>query len=253
MSDASARGWGRGWPTNRQADMVWVRAPISGARWEVHRKVAPLLTYIVAEAERRGYLFDHGPGDVDDDWGYANRPIRGTRTPSNHSWGLAVDIDAQQYPQGQRRKVPPAWLISLFGQWGWSWGGGWSYADPMHFEVLGTPAQVDWMVAALAASHLQQRPVPVPPGTPSPVVPAPPAPAAPLAGGKPMQIVHVPDNPTQVNPDTWWITDGVEARTLAPGEPEWFAMSGLVNQPVIAAGKVRPVPMPWSMFSRLRR
>ena len=40
---------------------------------------------------------------------------------------------------------------------------------------------------------------------------------------------------------------------LAPGEPEWFAMSGLVNQPVIAAGKVRPVPMPWSMFSRLRR
>lgn len=68
-----------------------------------------------------------------------------------------------------------------------------------------------------------------------------------------MQIVHVPDNPTQVDPDTWWITDGIEARTLAPGEPEWFAMSGLVNQPVIAAGKVRPVPMPWSMFSRLRR
>ena len=28
-----------------------------------------------------------------------------------------------------------------------------------------------------------------------------------------MQIVHVPDNPTQVNPDTWWITDGIEART----------------------------------------
>ena len=52
-----------------------------------------------------------------------------------------------------------------------------------------------------------------------------------------MQIVHVPDNPTQVNPDTWWITDGIEACTLAPGEPEWFAMSGLVNQPVIAAGR----------------
>ena len=92
MSDASARGWGRGWPTNRQADMTWVRAPISGARWEVHRRVAPLLAYIVGEAERRGYLFDHGPGDVDDDWGYSNRPIRGTRTPSNHSWGLAALI-----------------------------------------------------------------------------------------------------------------------------------------------------------------
>ena len=92
------------------------------------------------------------------------------------------------------------------------------------------------------------RPQPTPQPQPTPRSRADPVPA-PLAGGKPMQIVHVPDNPTQVNPDTWWITDGIEARTLAPGEPEWFAMSGLVNQPVIAAGKVRPVPMPWSMFS----
>ena len=29
-----------------------------------------------------------------------------------------------------------------------------------------------------------------------------------------MQIVHVPDNPATINPDIWWITDGVEARTL---------------------------------------
>ena len=34
-----------------------------------------------------------------------------------------------------------------------------------------------------------------------------------------MQIVHVPDNPTQVNPDTWWITDGIEARTSHPANP----------------------------------
>ena len=118
MSSAQDRGWGRGWPVDRGGEMVWVRAPISGARWQVHRDVAPILAYVVAEAERRGYLFDYGPGDVDDDWGYSNRPIRGTRTPSNHSWGLAVDIDAQNYPQGQRRRVPPAWLISLFAQWG---------------------------------------------------------------------------------------------------------------------------------------
>lgn len=171
MSSAQSRGWGPGWPTNRSADMTWVRAPISGARWQVHRKVAPLLAYVVAEAERRGYLFDLGP-DVDDDWGFSSRPIRGTRTPSNHSWGLAVDIDAQQYPQGQRRKVPPAWLISLFSQWGWSWGGTWSNPDPMHFEFRGTVEQARMFVAMLAASI--GKPIPVPPGTPSPVSPTPP-------------------------------------------------------------------------------
>ena len=41
--------------------MIWVKAPLSGAKWQVHHEVAPLLAYIVAEAERRGYLFDYGP------------------------------------------------------------------------------------------------------------------------------------------------------------------------------------------------
>lgn len=170
MSSAQDRGWGRGWPTDRTADMVWVRAPISGARWQVHRQVAPILSYVVAEAERRGHLFDYGPGDVDDDWGYSNRPIAGTRTPSNHSWGLAVDIDAQNYPQGQTRRQPPGWLISLFKQWGFSWGG--SYRDPMHFEFLGTPNDAAALVGMLVASG--DKPVPVPPGTPSPTNPTPP-------------------------------------------------------------------------------
>ena len=82
-SDAQARGWGKGWPTNRSGDMTTVTATRSGAKWEVHKAVAPILGYIVNEAERRGYLF-HRPGQVHDDWGYSNRPIAGTRTPSNH-------------------------------------------------------------------------------------------------------------------------------------------------------------------------
>ena len=73
------------------------------------------------------------------------------------------------------------------------------------------------------------RPQPTPQPQPTPV----PAPAH--LGNKPVQIVHVPDNPTQVSPDTWWITDGIEYPRTS--EPRWFAMSGLVNQPVIATGK----------------
>lgn len=50
-------------------------------------------------------------------------------------------------PRGSNRTKPPDWLISLFGQWGWSWGGGWSNPDPMHFEVMSTPAHVRQLVA----------------------------------------------------------------------------------------------------------
>ena len=160
-------------PNRNTSEMVWVRAPISGAKWQVHREVAPLLAHVVGTAERRGYLFDHGPGDTDDDWGYAVRKIAGSGTWSWHSAGVAVDIDAQEYPQGQRRRVPPGWLIELFRQWGWEWGGTWSYADPMHFEATDR-AKVARLRALLYASGLNAAPIPVPVGTPSPVpTPAP--------------------------------------------------------------------------------
>ena len=68
-----------------------------------------------------------------------------------------------------------------------------------------------------------------------------------------MQIVHVPDSPKNVNPDTWFITDGIEARPVAQGEPEWYVMSGLIPRPSIVDGNIRPVPMPWASFSKLRR
>lgn len=167
-SSASTRGWGPGWPTNRSRDMARVTAP-SGARWDVHRDVAPILQRIVNEAEQRGYRFHKGPRDVPDDWGYSNRPIRGTRVPSTHSWGLAVDIDAQDYPQGQRRKVPPAWLIDLFRAYRWEWGGGWSYADPMHFEFSGTRNDARRMVAMMTATPPPYTPPPTPAPSPLPI------------------------------------------------------------------------------------
>lgn len=140
--------------------MTWATAPKSGARWQVHREVAPILAKIVTEAENRGYLFDHGPADQNDDWGYVNRPIRGTRVPSNHSWGLAVDIDATLYPQGQNRHRPPGWLIDLFAQYRWEWGGNWSYKDPMHFEFAGTLADARRIVALLTAKPPPYTPPP---------------------------------------------------------------------------------------------
>src|SRR5690606_8264263 len=74
-------------PNRAATEMVWVRAPISGARRQVHRELAPLLAWVVGEAERRGYLFDHGPSDVGDDWGYNVRRIAGSSSWSYHSAG----------------------------------------------------------------------------------------------------------------------------------------------------------------------
>lgn len=167
-SAASSRGWGKGWPTNRSGEMELVRAP-SGAKWQVHRDVAAILQTIVNQAEARGYKFDYGKGDVDDDWGYNNRPIANSRTASNHSWGLAVDIDAQDYPQGQRRKNPPTWLIQLFAQYKWGWGGAYSYADPMHFEFEGTRNEAQRMSAMIRANgNNVPSPAPTPPPAPQP-------------------------------------------------------------------------------------
>lgn len=157
-------------PNRDASQMQWVRAPISGAKWQVHRELAPILAHIVSTAEQRGYLFDYGPADVDDDWGYYVRKISGSGTWSYHSAGAAVDIDAQNYPQGQRRKVPPGWLIALFRQWGWNWGGEFRNPDPMHFEFRGTVNEARRFVAALGLSVTAPTPipVPVPVGTPSP-------------------------------------------------------------------------------------
>jgi len=169
VKPANKRGWGKGWPKNRSADMTWVTAPLSGTRWQVHREIAPLLLKAVTIIEERGYLFDLGPRDINDDWGYSNRPIRGTRIPSNHSWGLAIDIDAQNYPQGQRRKVPPLWVREVFALCGFAWGGTWSYADPMHFEFQGTLADARSAVSRLNSAGIVQ---PDPDPAPAPVPPA---------------------------------------------------------------------------------
>lgn len=168
---ANLRGWGKGWPTDRSADMRTVRAARSGAKFTVHKDIAPIVKYLIDEVERRGYLIDHGPADVDDDWSYANRPIRGRNTPSNHSWGLAIDINAQDFPLGSRKRLPQ-WIVDLFKNMHFEYGGDWSgRKDPMHFEFAGSRSQAQWIVAALAGHALTGTkptvPATVPPPTPN--------------------------------------------------------------------------------------
>jgi hypothetical protein len=134
-----------------------VKAGAGGVVVLVHREIAPIIAALMNETIAGGYWLNSG-----ECWGYANRAITGTNTPSNHSWGLAVDLNAPHNPQSYQLVTDmPGWMVDLWRRRGFRWGG--DYAgrkDPMHFEFLGTPADARRMVAELTQPPI---PEPIPP------------------------------------------------------------------------------------------
>ncbi|MCT7972585.1 M15 family metallopeptidase [Laspinema olomoucense] len=62
------------------------------------------------------------------------RMKRGKNEPSVHSWGLAIDVNAEEYPLGSPKQQPEV-ITQAFKNQGLSWGGYWkSIKDPMHYE-----------------------------------------------------------------------------------------------------------------------
>lgn len=137
---AQDRGFGPGWPVDRSSDCTTVRAARSRVPLTVQTGVAELVAILADETERRGYALRAGQCG-----GFNNRPIAGTDRPSNHSWGLAVDLNWQSNPMtwdGQVHTDMPSWVPDLWAQYGFGWGGDYTGAerDAMHLEFLGTPA-----------------------------------------------------------------------------------------------------------------
>lgn len=90
-----------------------------------HRMVEPII-------ESRGEL---------DDWGYAERPIRGGVSLSNHASGTAIDLNALKHPLGAVNTFTPSQrdqiklILAATGHvvhWGGNWQG---RKDEMHFEI----------------------------------------------------------------------------------------------------------------------
>lgn len=140
------------------ADPAWERRSMVVAkdlpgRWNsgkgrlyVHRLAEPYLREALRRCELAGVLgyierlgcfnFRHQRHDP-------SRPL------SYHSWGIAVDINAadnrpvtnppkpwsmawvERWPRGV-----PFELVEAFESVGWSWGGRWGWADPMHMELV---------------------------------------------------------------------------------------------------------------------
>lgn len=150
---AAQRGWGAGWPScagAQAAGTAIVTAERSGTRMSVHKRIARLVDMLIDETERRGYLLKPGQCGA-----YNCRAIGGTRSPSNHSWGLACDLNWNDNPMRKPLTTDiPKWMVQLWNRFGFAWGGAYSGTpDTMHLEFMGTPEQAD-ALTTLAATEL---------------------------------------------------------------------------------------------------
>lgn len=160
---ASSRGWGSGWP-NCPSSTTLTTVEVAGIRLPCRTEIAPLVAGLVLElGEARRQLFR-----ADWCWGFACRAISGTDIPSNHSWGLAVDLDAPENPYMSTsahaephplrksyggkllRSTMPLNAAEIASKWGFYWGGLYTTKpDPMHFEFALSRDEAALLIAEL--------------------------------------------------------------------------------------------------------
>lgn len=157
--DPAYRGWGAGWPTcSNASQLATVTSDRSRTKVVVHKRVAVLVDALLdwTESPKGGnYLLK--PAQCG---GWNCRAIAGTNRPSNHSWGLAVDLNWNDNPYtSSGRHTMPTVVARRWNRFGWAWGGDYSgpKQDFMHKEFMGTPADADEMTA-LALQELRGQP-----------------------------------------------------------------------------------------------
>lgn len=119
-------------------DPAWVTShvtteavPILGSV-TCNRAIMPQLKAALAEVVDVGLADEIHPGEY---LGcFYPRFIAGTTTLSNHSFGLALDINVPGNQRGTVGELDRG-IVAIFKRWGFAWGGDWRYTDPMHFEL----------------------------------------------------------------------------------------------------------------------
>ena len=103
------------------------------ARIECHRLAAPRIVALLDDLERNGLL------GLIKTWDGCFVPRHKcwnpTRALSRHSWGIAVDVNASQFPYGSTRRQDPR-LVEAFRRRGFENGAQWTKPDPMHWELI---------------------------------------------------------------------------------------------------------------------
>jgi len=129
----SVIGGGRIAPEQSWVDshIVTQQVPILGSV-TCNKYIFPQLVAALTEIQARGLADKIHPGE------YAGcfypRFIAGTTKLSNHSFGLALDLNVPGNQRGTVGEMDRG-VVDAFKRWGFAWGGDWGYTDPMHFEM----------------------------------------------------------------------------------------------------------------------
>lgn len=112
------------------------------------------------DARAPEYAAEVAAGELDD-WSYFNRSVRGEAYKSNHSFGIAIDVNTLTNVLGTVGDMPEA-VVTQWEIEGGAWGGSFGRTDPMHFESHLTPEEIrerykpdgtpkDWYLEALSS------------------------------------------------------------------------------------------------------
>jgi hypothetical protein len=116
----------------------WVREHISTevvpilGQVTCNKAIFPQLRAALAEVVARGLESEINPDEYAGC--YYPRFIAGSTTLSNHSFGLALDLNVPGNQRGTVGEMDRE-VVAIFKYWGFGWGGDWRYTDPMHFEL----------------------------------------------------------------------------------------------------------------------
>ncbi|MFC4785796.1 M15 family metallopeptidase [Nocardioides sp. MAHUQ-72] len=119
-------------------DPAWVSSHIATQTVPIlgsvtcNKLIFPQLTAALNEIVDRGLADKIHPGEYAGC--YYPRFIAGTTSLSNHSFGLALDLNVPGNQRGTAGEMDRD-VVAIFKQWGFAWGGDWHYTDPMHFEM----------------------------------------------------------------------------------------------------------------------
>ncbi len=116
----------------------WVSSHIATAQVPIlgsitcNKAMIPQLQAALAEVQQLGLADTINPDEYAGC--YYPRFIAGSTTLSNHSFGLALDLNVPGNQRGTVGEMDRG-VVAIFKKWGFAWGGDWRYTDPMHFEL----------------------------------------------------------------------------------------------------------------------
>jgi len=147
-----------GYPANDRSLVSSRQIPGSQVKVTVRNGAAgDLLLYAAGRWDKEVEDIDNARGALDD-WGYAERPIRGGSTLSNHASGTAIDLNATQHPlsavgtfDSDQVKAIRRILADCGGAV--RWGGDYlRRKDEMHLEIVASEKRCAQVLLRLVAA-----------------------------------------------------------------------------------------------------